>query len=410
LRQLYAALPDAGPVSVSAEIQPSGKVVEIRKLVAKIGKSDLSGSATVDTGGKRPRVSANLRARLIDLTEFLPPAGKTDTKKTEDKPPEGRIFSDSPLPLDALEKGNGDIKLVVDRLITPKIALDKVNLTASLENGNLTVEPAAQIAGGMLGGQINIDARAQPAKFTAKVDGEKVSIGAITKAIRGYETSQGLDSNLHLKLRGEGNSVRALMAGLDGAIGLEIGEGRLDNAVLDRAGADLMTQLIGVAVPSDEKDEVTTLNCGVIRFAIKAGDAVADQTLVIETNKVLLQGGGLIDLKTEEVDLGANLAARKGIRIGTGTLSSLVRVQGTLAEPRLGTDLTGLVKTGAKVGIAVVTFGLSLVAESVYGHVSAGDHPCQTALNREIEVTPSKYKAQSTSEQSTSEQSTSEKR
>jgi hypothetical protein len=132
----------------------------------------------------------------------------------------------------------------------------------------------------------------------------------------------------------------------------------------------------------------------VVRFRIKEGDAIADQTIVLETEKVLVQGGGLIDLKTEGLDLGARLAARKGIRIGAGTLSSLIKVQGTLAEPQLGTDLEGVVKTGARVGIAVATVGLSLVAESVYGHITEDDQPCLTALARQIEVTPSDYRAQ----------------
>ena len=123
------------------------------------------------------------------------------------------------------------------------------------------------------------------------------------------------------------------------------------------------------------------------------------KTLVLETEKVLLKGGGLVDLKTEELDLGAKLVARKGIRLGAGTLSSLARVQGTLANPELGTDLEGVVKAGAKVGIAVVTVGLSLVAESVYGHISEDDHPCQTALAREIEITPTEYKAQKSEKQ-----------
>ena len=158
-----------------------------------------------------------------------------------------------------------------------------------------------------------------------------------------------------------------------------------------------MTQMMGVAVPTDEKDKTTTFNCGVVRFAVKEGDAIADETLVMETDKVLLKGGGLIDLKTEDLDLGASLAARTGIRIGAGTLSSLVRVKGTLAEPQLGTDLNRMVKTGAKVGIAVATVGLSLLAESVYGYISEDDHPCQTALARQIEVTPKKDRAQSTS-------------
>jgi hypothetical protein len=106
----------------------------------------------------------------------------------------------------------------------------------------------------------------------------------------------------------------------------------------------------------------------------------------METDKVLLKGSGLIDLKTEELDLGANLAAREGIRIGAGTLGSLVRVRGTLAKPELATDLAGVAKTGARVGLAFATGGLSLLAETAYGYVSEDDQPCQTALARTIDA------------------------
>ncbi|MCK5366012.1 MAG: AsmA family protein, partial [Gammaproteobacteria bacterium] len=392
LRQLDEALPDVGPVQVSAKVQPSGKVMDIQDLIATVGKSDLSGSASVDIGAERPSVSAKLQARVIDLAQFLPPAEESGAGAAAAS--DGRVFSDDPLPFGALEKFNGDIELAVDRLITRKLALDKVNVVARLENGDLNIKPTANISGGTVGATIHIDTRTQPTTLAVDVDAKKVSIGALTKQIRGYETSKGLDSNLLMKLRGQGDSVRALMGGLDGDVQLEIGEGQLSNDALDRVGADLMTKIIGVAVPTDDKDGTTRLNCGVFRFAIQDGDAIADQTLVLETEKVLLQGGGLVDLKTEELDLGAKLAARKGIRLGAGTLSSLARVQGTLAEPELGTDLKGVVKAGAKVGIAVVTVGLSLVAESVYGHISEDDHPCQTALAREIEITPTEYKAQ----------------
>lgn len=415
LRQLDATLPDVGPVSLSADVRPVGKVVEIRNLVTRVGKSDLSGSATVDTSGDTPRASATLRAKVIDLAELAPAVkGEADPAQVTEQPgtntgstrdgvageggdeasvsePVGRrVFSAAPLPLDALEKANGDIKLTVDRLITPRITLDKVDVAAELAGGNLTVKPAAQVAGGRIGGIIDIDARARPAKVTADVDASKVSIGTLTKSFRGYETSKGLDSDLAMKLSSQGDSVRDLMGGLDGDIHLEIGEGTLYNDVLHRVGADLLTQIVSVAIPSDEKDDTTEMKCGVVRFAIRDGDAVADETLVLETDRVLLQGGGLIDLKTEGLDLGANLAARKGIRLGAGTLSSLLRVRGTIAEPQIGTDLKGLVKTGTRVGVAVATVGLSLLAETVYGHVSEDEHPCRTALARQIEVTPKK--------------------
>jgi uncharacterized protein involved in outer membrane biogenesis len=393
LRQLDGTLPDSGPVNVSARVRPSGKVIEVRDLVAKIGKSDLAGSATIDTGGERPRANARLQGSLVDLAELTPARKKAESGDAADQPPGGKVFPDTPLPFDVLAKANGDIEIAVDRLVTRKLTLEKVKVAAKLDDGNLTVKPAAHVAGGKIDGTIGIDSRLQPAKFTANVDAKKVSIGALTTQIRGYEASTGLASDLNMTLSGQGDSVRALMAGLEGDIRLEIGEGRLNNEVLDRVGADLLTRIVGVAVPKDEEDETTLLRCGVVRFAIDDGDAVADETLVMETDKVLLKGSGLIDLKTEELDLGANLAAREGIRIGAGTLGSLVRVRGTLAKPELATDLAGVAKTGARVGLAFATGGLSLLAETAYGYVSEDDQPCQTALARTIDAEPGLFRS-----------------
>jgi hypothetical protein len=70
-----------------------------------------------------------------------------------------------------------------------------------------------------------------------------------------------------------------------------------------------------------------------------------------------------------------------------------MRIQGTLASSRIGTDLKGLAKTGAGIGVAVATGGLSLIAESVYGRVSEDENPCKTAPERKIEVEPRKVKA-----------------
>lgn len=398
LRRIEGTLPDSGPVNVSARVQPSGDVIEVRDIVAKIGKSDLAGSATIDTGGERPQASAKLRGALIDLAELAPARGEKQPGEAAEQPARSKVFPDQPLPFDMLAKANGDLDIAVDRLVTSKLTLDRVSIVAKLADGKLTLEPAAHVAGGTVGGTIAIDSRAQPAKVTATVDAKKVSIAVLMTTIRGYEASRGLVSDLTMKLSGHGDSPAAVMAGLSGDLRLVIGEGQLNNEMLDRVGADLFTQMVGVVVPTDEKAKVTAIECGVVRFAIDNGDAVADETLVMETNKVLLKGSGLIDLKTEELDLGANLAAREGIRIGAGTLSSLVRVRGTLAAPRMGSDLAGVAKTGARVGIAFATGGLSLLAESAYGYVSEDEHPCQTALEHRIEADPGFFRALSASE------------
>jgi len=389
LRQLDQNLPAAGPVDVSARIEPNGEVIELHDLVATIGKSDLSGSATFRTGGKRPSASARLRARVIDMRELVPAPEQSEAGVEKSSTTPQRLFSDKVLPFDALKKADADIELTVDRVFTRTLTLDKVDLSAKLDDGNLTMRPAAQVAGGTFGATIGIDARAQPAKLNANVDGKSISLGKLAEQIRGYQTSQGLASDLKMRLTGSGQSIRAIMGALDGDFTLEIGEGRLKNDVLHRVGGDIFMQILGVLIPTNQNEGMTAVTCGVVRVAVKDGEVIADKTLVMQTDKMLLSGSGLIDLKTEQVDAGAAIAARKGIRAGAGTFSSLVRVRGTLAELRLGTDLTGLTRTGVKIGAAVFTAGLTLLAEGLYARVSEDEFPCRTAMERSINMSPS---------------------
>lgn len=77
--------------------------------------------------------------------------------------------------------------------------------------------------------------------------------------------------------------------------------------------------------------------------------------------------------------------------------AKIAPLSGVLSAELGNTDLTGVVKAGAKVGIAFVTAGLSLVAEGVYGHLSEDEHPCQMALARQMKVTPKEYREQKAS-------------
>lgn len=398
-----AEIEEVGPVDITANVrtrgemtagvESKGRLIEIQDFVARVSKSDLSGSAVLDTRADAPSATARLHAKVINLAEFLPEKkGEETATKTS---PEDRIFSDKPLPLGVLKKANGQVEFAVDKLYMRKLTLEKVKLDATLDNGRLVLQPAAYVAGGQVDARLDVDAYAESAIINTRVEANQVSIGELTDAFEGEESSKGLPSQLRMSLRGEGDSMRALMGGLEGDLRLEMGAGELRNDHLDRVGGDLLTQIFGAVVPLDEKKGVTAVNCGVIRFKIEDGAAVADQTLVLETEKVLAQGGGIIDLRTEYLDLGAKLAAREGVGIGAGTLSSLMRLKGPLAQPELATDLEGTAMAGARIGVAVVTVGLSLLAESVYGQLSAHSHPCRAALGREIEVTPGEFRKKS---------------
>ena len=68
-------------------------------------------------------------------------------------------------------------------------------------------------------------------------------------------------------------------------------------------------------------------------------------------------GSGTIDLKTEKLDIGITPKAREGTGISVGQLAELVRVRGTLANPKPGVDTMAALKAGAGAGAALATGG-----------------------------------------------------
>jgi len=96
---------------------------------------------------------------------------------------------------------------------------------------------------------------------------------------------------------------------------------------------------------------------------------------VTRTDKLDIAAAGLIDLKTERIDIQFKAAPRSGIGLSAaGLVHPYVKVGGSLAQPGLVFDSTGALISG---GAAVATSGLSIVAKSLFDRVSgAVTDPC----------------------------------
>ena len=163
---------------------------------------------------------------------------------------------------------------------------------------------------------------------------------------------------------------------------------------MDLVGADLVTEVFTSLNPLAEKDDYTHLTCAVVRMAIRNGVATADKGIAVETTKMNVVGSGTVNLKTEKLDLAVRPRPKEGLGISLGGLAGLVRIKGTLGDPRVGIDEMGVVKTGAAVGAALATGGLSLVAQGLFDKVTEGAPPCQVALGKVSPATASEAAAQ----------------
>ncbi|MEX2524578.1 MAG: AsmA family protein [Gammaproteobacteria bacterium] len=344
-------------------------------LEARFGESDLSGKFGLDTTPARPVIAVELRSQQIDLTPF-----ESEEEKQE-KAADARLFSDEPLPVEQFRGVDVAASLDIEKVLSSRLPMENVGVRLQLQDGSLRVAPVtADVLGGKLTADLGLGAVGKDSMkldFTFDIDGLQA---AMLPQVRKKKYLSGGITDVSIRAVGTGNSVRAIMAGLNGGLLVKMGEGTIRNSAVEMAGADLITKTWSMLRPSDDEEKSTQLQCGVVNFVIKDGLAIADKGIALETRRMTVVGGGAVNLKTEELDLGIRPYAREGIGLSAGQLTELVRLRGTLANPETRPSTLAAMKTAATVGAAVVTGGISLVAGALFTRATADPHPCQTAL------------------------------
>ncbi len=383
-------LPSVSSLSAAVRVRDAQGAYAFDDLKAAIGKSNLAGSGVVSMGGPRPKVKAQLASTLLDLFELMPKGGATakgtsPSKKAPDASKDKRVLPAVPLPLNGLKAADADLDLKVDRLVLPnKVSVEALAARLVLSGRRLAVQPlSSRIGGGTIAGRLDLDASTgKTATLAAKVDAKGMDLGQVLRQMGNPDLVTGAKTDLGLNLRGSGGSVRDLLAGSNGDLLLVLGEGRIHSKFVEWLGADLLTEVVEKVNPFRKTDPYTDLKCGVIRFAARDGIASTDKGIAFETGRMTLVSSGTVNLKNEAIDFSLRPDARQAGGIGAGELVKLLRVRGTLAEPKFGIDELETAKSAASIGAAVMTGGLSFLAEGLAKRATSDSRPCETALGR----------------------------
>ncbi len=364
-------LPVLGPISLTGKVSDGKGSYSIKGMKLQAGKTDLAGDLTANLAGKRPALSANLSSNSVDLVELS--GGEKIAKKEAKKE---RVFSPDPLPLDGLKSVNANVTVNAKQIKTSSLVLTKTKIVLTLKDGNLSIKPLSTlVAGGTMNANIGLNASGKTAALVTDIN------------IKGLEPSQlpqfkgkisGGKTDVTIKVKGSGNSVSKIMAGLNGKLLAKMGKGKLTDSKTKAAGTDLFSMLN----PTAKTREGTLVECGVINFNIKDGIATADKGIAIAANTMNVTGSGTIDLKTEKLDIGITPKAREGTGISVGQLAELVRVRGTIANPKPGIDTMAALKAGAGAGAAMATGGLSILAQGLLDKSTEDEDPCAIALGQ----------------------------
>lgn len=348
-------IPGLGPFNVDFKLTGSAKAITLDEVSAVIDKSDFTGRAKVEFA-KRPKVTVRLDSSSVDFSTLMDSLERDERKSSEKSRQKGRFFTDDPLPLDVLETFDADILLKAENLHARNAHFESGHLKLKIEDSELkngdfeAVYKETIISGGLV-----IDF-GSPSRIATNWLIQNFDLGGFLKEIEvSNKVVATVDIATHLHSRGD--SVRSLVANLNGSIGAVMGEGYLTE-YLDMLSAGLTDKVIKFwKIPGDVGRQI---NCAVVQFDIESGIATS-RAFVFNSRAGVLKGHGRINLDTEKI----NYLLVPTPRHPDLSYMTNLRVSGTLMDPEVTPDKASVALKGSTALSALVIGPLGLLAPFV---------------------------------------------
>ena len=395
------ALPNTPKYRLAATVHVSGTRYSIDDLSGRVGSSDIAGKAEVDIAGDKPKLTAKLTSKTLNIVDLAPTLGQpapkatslaasdndhvnkgTKARKTAPaganapaEPPagDGRLLPDADLQVNRVRGMDAAVTYHAGAIVAPKVPMQAVGFHLILDNGVLTIDPLTFVLdAGKFSGKVQIDAR------------NDIPVSDIDMRIENVELSQfksasmkdpPLTGNLEgrFQFHGAGSSIHKFAANSDGAMSVVIPHGQIREAFAELTGINVLKAL-GLLLSKEE--DKTDIRCGIVDFKDHAG-SFNTTTVYVDTTNVLITGRGKINLGDEDIDLALQGDPKK---VRLLRLRSPISLHGTLLHPAVGLQAG---KLAEQAGIAAALGVLLTPVASALAFIDPGlakDKDCSTVL------------------------------
>lgn len=330
-RPFGVTLPSTPAFDLAGRLRHAAGLWQLEDVKARIGGSQLGGAYAFDTRPRRPVLTGTLSGGPLRLADLGPAVGA-------DTPPSrpGRVLPDRPLDLPALNLMDARVDVALSQLDLGTQHLEPlapVNGKLQLQRGVLTLSQLhAGVAGGQLTGSASLDTQPVPPAWQARLDVANLALERWLKPDVKPLTAQPVTGRLKARLdvTGHGRSTAELLASLNGPLNVRLQNGSVSHLLTEAAGLDL-AQGLGLLIKGDSN---LPLNCARLDGRFDAG-VLRPRTAIVDNRDSRLDLDGRVNLATETLDL--RVVARPK-DFSPLTLRAPVRVQGSLADPRVALE------------------------------------------------------------------------
>lgn len=312
LRKLFGTnLPDTPPYRIAGHLRRQGSEWIFDPFDGTVGDSDLQGTVTYRTGGKRSFLKAKLTSKLLDFDDLgpvvgtPPKTGPNETASAKQKQKAAavaagtRVLPTQKFSTAGWETMDADVTLDAKRVMRPnELPIEALSVHVVLQDRLLRLDPLSfRFAGGRITGPVSVDARAQPVRGTLALEVQGVQLARLFPELESTRQSVGTLYG-RAKLTGRGDSIAGMLGSSEGQLTFAVDSGRFSLLLVELLGIDVAEalQLLGT------RNRQVTLRCAVGDLAVKEGVATP-QAMVIDTTDTVVGVVGKIDFGDEQLNL-----------------------------------------------------------------------------------------------------------
>ncbi len=377
------ALPNTPPFKLHAHIERHGMKIGVSGIAGQLGASDLGGMLDIDATRKRPSVTGELTSKRLRMADLAAPLGKhsaassltlnsrspsaADSKqapKVAAAPdPNALLFPDAHLQVNRVRSMNADVHFHAESIEAGPVPVKRVAFHVRLDEGVLSLAPfSLEMAQGKLSGDARIDANQSVPAVHIDARIKDIDLGQLKGKAPGAVAPLTGKVEARAVIDGKGDSLHRVMSDASGTFTLIMPNGEIRSAFAELTGIDVAK---GIGLLLKGPDDRAEVRCGVAQFAIHDGDMRA-QTVVFDTQNVLITGKGAIQLGPETLDLSIKGDPKKP---RLTRLRSPVQIKGRLRKPSVGISVAETAKQGT---IAVALGALLTPVAAVLAFVDPG--------------------------------------
>ena len=317
------ALPSTRAYRLQGELNRDGNLYKITNLRGKLGGSDLNGNLSIDIGGAKPLLVADLNSRSLNPEDAGVIFG--GEAALEGKTP--YLIPDSTLELSRLRGMDARVTYRAAAIQVDTLPLKEVSLSLHLKDGKMVISPLAlTLPQGIVSSSLIIDASQDVPPITLDAQLKGTLDDFVKQA--GQEGALSGPLLARVTMQGQGTSFHDAMSVADGQVGIVIPNGQVRKAFAELLGVNAR----GLGLLFTGSQTQIPIRCGVGSFNVKDG-VLQTRHLVVDTEVTRADGEGYVNLKDESLHLTLRGTPKEARLV---RLLVPIRIGGTLLSPDVG--------------------------------------------------------------------------